>query len=75
MQNSFVVHVEDGKGDLHCPIDDFLLLDLPAPKTLSLLGDELVEVSSITELHDDVEPLSFDDGLAVGDDVDVFEFL
>lgn len=40
---------------------------------LFLFGDELVEVTAVAEFHDDVEFLSFDDGLAVGDDVDVFE--
>lgn len=42
---------------------------------LLLLDDELVEVSAGAELHDDVELLPFDDGLAVGDDVGVLEGL
>ena len=38
-----------------------------------LFSDELIEVTSIAELHDDVELLSFDDGLTIRDDVDMFE--
>jgi hypothetical protein len=33
----------------------------------------LIEVASGTEFHDDVEFLPLDDGLAIGDDVDVLE--
>jgi hypothetical protein len=40
-----------------------------------LLDDELVEISSRAELHDDIEFLSLDDGLAIGDDVDMLEGL
>ena len=40
---------------------------------LFLFGDELIEITAVAKLHDDVELLSFYDGLTIGDDVDVFE--
>ena len=41
---------------------------------LLLFDNELIHVSSWAEFHDDVEFLSLLDALAIGDDVDVFEF-
>lgn len=72
MQDALIVHVEDGKSNLGSPVYDFLLLQL-ASLILFLGDDELIEVSSYTKLHDDVEFLSFDDGLSIGDNVDAFE--
>lgn len=40
-----------------------------------LLDDELVEIAARAKLHDDVELLALNDGLAVWDDVDVLECL
>jgi hypothetical protein len=40
-----------------------------------LLDDELVEISSSAEFHDDIEFLPLDDRLAIGDDVDMLEGL
>jgi hypothetical protein len=40
-----------------------------------LLDDELVEISSCAKLHDDIEFLPLDNGLAIGDDIDVLEGL
>lgn len=75
MQDSLVVHVEDGEGELRGPVDDLgLLQPLPVVHFL-LLGDELAEVSALAELHDDVELLALADAFAVGDDVDVLEVL
>jgi len=75
VQDAFVVHVEDGEGDLRGPVDHLRLFQFPAALQFLLLYDELVEVSAGAELHDDVEFLAFDDGLAVGDDVGVLEGL
>lgn len=73
MQDALIVHVEDGKSNLGSPVYDFLLLQLASLMFLFLGDDQLIEVSSYTKLHDDVEFLSFDDGLSIGDNVDVFE--
>ena len=74
MEDSFVVHVEDGECDLGSPVDYLLLLQFSASMRVLLLDYKLIEVSSVTELHDNVELLSFSDALSVGDDVDVLEF-
>lgn len=42
---------------------------------LFLLSDELIKITAVTKLHDDVEFLSLDDWLSIGDDIDVFELL
>lgn len=75
MEDAFVVHVEDGEGDLGGPVDHLRFFELPAAVQFLLFYDELVEVSAGAELHDDVEFLSVYDGLAVGDDVGVLEGL
>jgi hypothetical protein len=75
MQDAFVVHVEDGEGYLGGPVDDLRLFEFGACMADLLLFNELVEVSSGAELHDDVELLAVDDAFAVGNDVDVLEGL
>jgi hypothetical protein len=75
VQDTLVMHVEDSQGDLDSPVDNLLLLKFAAAGCFLLLDDELVEISSGAELHDDVEFQPIDNGLAVGDDVDVLELL
>ena len=71
MKNAFIVHVEDGESDLCGPVKYFFLLNFFAH--LLLFGDELVDVPSGTELHDDVENISLLYAFLVGHDVDVFK--
>lgn len=75
MKNPLVMHVEDSKGYLCCPVNNLRLLQFLASLIFLLLGDELVKIPSCAELHDDIEFLAFDDGLAIRDNVDMLEGL
>lgn len=75
MQDAFVVHVEDGKGNLGGPVYHLRLFEFSPAMSLLLINDQLVEVTAGAELHDDVKLLSVDDGLAVRYDVNVLERL
>lgn len=70
MEDSFIMHVEDSKGCLDCPIDYLFLREFCSDVCL----DELVDVSPWAVFHDDVEA-SFlvDDVLPIGHDADMFE--
>lgn len=65
MQYPFIMHIKDGKCDLSGPVYYLLLFQLLPTVTFLLLYDELIEVPACAELHDDVELLPLDDGLAV----------
>lgn len=75
MQYSLIMHIKDSQCDLSGPIYDLLLLQLLPTLTLLLLNYKLIEIPTRAELHDDVEFLPLDDGLAVRYDVDMFECL
>ena len=73
VEDTLIVHIEDSEGDLSGPVDYLFFFEFAAPLVLLLLQDELVEISAVAELHDDIEFLAFDNGLSIADDVDVFE--
>lgn len=75
MQDTFIMHVEYCQGNLGSPVYYLFFFKFVATLILLLLKDELVEVPAIAELHYDIKFLTFNDGLAIADYVDMFELL
>ena len=73
VKNALVVHVKNCQSDLGRPVDHLLFFEFFSPVRVLLLHDELVEISPVAKLHDDVELLAFANALPVRYDVDVFE--
>ena len=73
MQYPFLVHVENGEGNLCGPLYYGFFLYFFACVAFFLFEDELVEVAPCVKLHYYVEFLSFSDGLLVCDNVDMLE--
>ena len=75
MKYPLIVHIEDSKCNLSSPIDNLSLFQFFRTLIFFLLDDELIEISSWTKFHDDVELLAFNYGLAIRYNVDMLESL
>jgi len=73
MQNTFIMHVENGKSYLSSPLYYSLLLYLPISMRFLLFDYELIKITTSTQLHDNIELHSFSNRLLVSDDVDMLE--
>jgi len=75
VQNTFVMHVENGKSNLDRIVNDLIFIYFLSSLIFFLLIDELVQISAVAKFHDYVQFLPLDDRLAVWDYIDVLELL